>query len=105
MKLSANHPLDVLEFQWGQQSRSGVCTLQDLALGSGRTVEEWAEAFARGEATWPPNHIIDERFEVVREAIRQRLSIAETAQRARAPRSWCADVMRRLPQMDAWEFL
>lgn len=101
MKLGANHRLDVLELQWGMEVRSAHCTLQELALVSGRTQESWAEAFAAGNAAWPPNDVIEERFEVVRQAVRERLSAAETAVRARAPRNWCADVMRRLPQMDS----
>lgn len=97
--LSAEHPLDALELQWAQSVISARFGLADMAVASGRPVSEWAAALAAGEAPYPPNLVIAERFDRLRRLRRKRVSLEQIARTVRAPAAWCEEAMRRLPEM------
>lgn len=101
VKLGCSHPIDPLELMWALESRNAHFQLSDLAAASGRAEEAWLDAMAAQNPAWPSTEVIAERFDVVRQAARDELEIGVVALRARAPRAWCAEVIRRLPELYA----
>ena len=96
MKLSAAHPLDVLELQWGLEVRSAIWTIRKLAEVSGRAEGEWRAAFEAGSAAFPPNTVIAERFALVQRGVRRDMTAADLSKQVRAPVTWCAEAARRV---------
>lgn len=96
MKLSANEPIDAIELRWGQCTRSPAVDAVRLADLSGRTTQEWEAALAAGTAPFPSDFIIRERFAVVAAGVIAGLTAEDIAPLARAPRTWCAEAIRRL---------
>lgn len=97
--LSAEHALDVLELQWAAAELSAVFPLVEIARVSGRPVSAWELALASGQAAWPPNHVIGERYDLIRQAAKQRLADKSMALIVRAPRAWCREAASRLPEL------
>lgn len=95
MKLSAAHPLDVLELQWGLSVRNAYWTIGRLADASGRTEDEWRAAFDACSAAFPPNEVIAERFALIRRGVERDMTAADLSRQVRAPQTWCAEAVRR----------
>jgi len=95
MKLSAAHPLDVLELAWGLEIRNSFWTNRRLAEVSGRTEEAWRAAFETRSAAFPPTEVIDERLALVRRGVAREMTAADLSRQVRAPRAWCAEAARR----------
>lgn len=95
MKLSADHPLDTVEMAWARERRAERHSMQTIAQQSGRPEAEWTEAMRTGEAAFAPNAVIEERYALVREALRIGLSMELMSIALRAPRAWCAEAGKR----------
>ncbi|WP_333896252.1 hypothetical protein [Brevundimonas aurantiaca] len=95
MKLSAAHPLDVLELAWGLEIRNSFWTPRRLAVWSGRSEDEWRAAFETGSAHFPPTEVIDERQALVRRGVAREMTAADLSKQVRAPLAWCAEAARR----------
>lgn len=98
MKLSAAHPLDVLELAWGLEIRSSFWTARRLAEVSGRAEDEWRTAFVTRSAAFPPNAVIAERYVLVNRAVRRDITAADLSKQVRAPKAWCVEATRRAVQ-------
>ncbi|ASE39369.1 hypothetical protein [Brevundimonas vesicularis] len=95
MKLSADHPLDTVEMAWALERRANRHSIQTIAQQSGRPETEWTEAMHTGEAAFAPNAVIEERYVLVRDALRIGLSMELMSIAVRAPRAWCAEAGKR----------
>lgn len=96
MKLSAAHPLDVLELLWGLEVRNAYWTVPRLAEVSGRAEDEWRTAFRDCSAAFPPNEVIAERFALVKWGVSRDMTAADLSKQVRAPVTWCAEAARRV---------
>lgn len=96
MKLSAAHPLDVLELLWGLEVRNAYWTVPRLAEKSGRAEDEWRAAFKACLAAFPPNEVIAERFALVKRGVSRDMTAADLSKQVRAPVTWCAEAVRRV---------
>lgn len=95
MKLSADHPLDSIELAWARERRANRHPMLVIVSQSGRPEAEWTEAMRTGEAAFAPNAVIEERYALVREALKIGLSMELMSIAVRAPRAWCAEAGRR----------
>lgn len=95
MRLSADHPLDNIELAWAQERRADRHPMQGIVQQSGRPEAEWSRAMQTGEAAFAPNAVIDERYALVRQALKIGLSMDLMSIAVRAPRVWCAEAGRR----------
>lgn len=103
MRVWSDQPIDTVELCWGLERHRRGATIATLALISGRAVETWTAAIALGDAPLPSVETVAARYEILRWAWLVGFTVEAVSDHVRAPRAWCVEAARRLPEFQPEE--